>query len=77
MQMKGVLERWPDVPAAAEAKKLLLEYDDKTEKPWEKDDIAEQRRFLIASARALTGYATEAACRSSTRDRGRAGCGTR
>ena len=58
MQMKGVLERWPDVPAAAEAKKLLLEYDDKPEKPWEKDDLAEQRRFLIASARALTGYAT-------------------
>ena len=58
MQMKGVLERWPDVPAAAEAKKLLLEYDDKAEKPWEKDDLAEQRRFLIASARALTAYAT-------------------
>ena len=58
MQMKGVLDRWPDVPSATEAKKLLLEYDAKAEKPWEKDDLAEQRRFLIASAKALTGYGT-------------------
>ncbi len=58
MQLKGVLDRWPDVPSATAAKQILLEYDDKTEKPWERDDLAEQRRFLIASARALTAYAT-------------------
>ena len=58
MQLKGVLDRWPDVPSATEAKKILLEYEDKAEKPWEKDDLAEQRRFLIASAKALTRYGT-------------------
>ena len=58
MQLKGVLDRWPDVPSATEAKKILLEYEDKPEKPWEKDDLAEQRRFLIASAKAITGYGT-------------------
>jgi pimeloyl-ACP methyl ester carboxylesterase len=56
MQLKGCMERWPDLAAAAEAKKILLEYEAKTEKPWETDDIAEQRRFLIAKARALDAY---------------------
>jgi pimeloyl-ACP methyl ester carboxylesterase len=58
MQLKGCLERWPDLPAAAEAKKILLEYEGKAEKPWEADDVAEQRRFLIAQARALDAYAS-------------------
>jgi hypothetical protein len=56
MQLQGCMNRWPDLAAAAEAKKILLEYEGKTEKPWEADDIAEQRRFLIAKARGLDAY---------------------
>src|SRR5262245_26898641 len=51
MQIKGIADRWPDVPATREAQKLLEEYDGRTERPWEADDVAEQRRFLIAKAR--------------------------
>ncbi len=58
MQLHGLSTRWPDVPAAAAARKLLAEYDSQTERSWEKDDIAEQRRFLIAQARALDRYGT-------------------
>lgn len=58
MQVKGVAERWPDLPSGKAALRLLTEYDDKAEKPWEADDVAEQRRFLLATARALDGYAT-------------------
>ncbi len=57
MQLKGCLERWPDLPEAAEAKKILLEYEAKPQKPWEDEDIAEQRRFLVATARGLSDYA--------------------
>jgi hypothetical protein len=57
MQIQGCMNRWPDLPAGMEAKKILLEYDAKKDKPWEADDIAEQRRFLIAEARALDAYA--------------------
>jgi hypothetical protein len=58
MQMKGCMDRWPDLAAGKGARKLLLEYEDKAEKPWEAEDIAEQRRFLIARARAIDAYAT-------------------
>jgi hypothetical protein len=58
MQVQGVMERWEGSPEADEAKKILLEYDAKKDRPWEADDIAEQRRFLIAQARALTAYAS-------------------
>ncbi len=51
------MQRWPDLPIGAEAKKVLLEYDGRTERPWEADDLAEQRRFLIAQARAIDAYA--------------------
>jgi hypothetical protein len=57
MQLKGCLERWPDLPAAAEAKKILLDYEARQDRPWEADDIAEQRRFLLANARGLGDYA--------------------
>jgi pimeloyl-ACP methyl ester carboxylesterase len=56
MQLQGLSTRWPDVPAAAAARKLLAEYDGRTERPWEQEDVAEQRRFLIAQARALDRY---------------------
>lgn len=58
MQLKGVSDRWPDVPAAREARAILEEYDSRPERPWEADDIAEQRRTLIARARSLDGYAS-------------------
>lgn len=58
MQLQGCMQRWPDLEAGGEARKILLEYDGRSEKPWEKEDIAEQRRFLIAQARALDAYAS-------------------
>jgi hypothetical protein len=58
MQAQGVFQRWPDLAAGEEAKKVLLDYEGKKEKPWEADDVAEQRRFLIARARALDAYAS-------------------
>lgn len=56
MQIKGVMERWPDLDAGKQARKLLLEYEAKPERPWEADDIAEQWRFLVAGARSLDRY---------------------
>lgn len=56
MLVKGCMERWPDLAPAEEAKKLLLELEARQERPWEKEDLAEQRRFLIARARALDAY---------------------
>ncbi len=58
MQLQGVMQRWPDLKAADEAKRILLDYEARPEKPWEEDDIDEQRRFLIARVRALDGYAS-------------------
>jgi predicted esterase len=57
MQLQGVTQRWPDLKVADDAKQILLEYDAKPEHPWEADDIAEQRRFLIARAKSLSAYA--------------------
>ena len=58
MQIKGAQQRWPDVPAATEALKILTEYDSRAQRPWDEDDIAEQRRFLVAQARGIDAYAT-------------------
>lgn len=58
MQLMGCAERWPNRPAAAEAKKILVEYDAKKEKTWEDEDIAEKRRLLLAQAKALDAYAS-------------------
>jgi pimeloyl-ACP methyl ester carboxylesterase len=58
MQLKGCMQRWPDLQVGADAKTILLEYDGRTERPWDADDLAEQRRFLIARVRALDGYAS-------------------
>ncbi len=58
MQLQGIMARWPDLKAADEAKRILLDYEARPEKPWEEDDIDEQRRFLIARARALDAYAS-------------------
>jgi hypothetical protein len=56
MQLQGCTNRWKGLPAAEEAKKILEEYDARDDRPWEADDLAEQRRFLIAEARALDAY---------------------
>jgi predicted esterase len=58
MQLQGCMQRWPDLEVGAEARKILQDYEDRKEHPWEAEDIAEQRRFLIAEARALDAYAT-------------------
>jgi pimeloyl-ACP methyl ester carboxylesterase len=58
MQLQGVRARWPDLPAAKEAETILAEHDARPQRPWEEDDVAEQRRFLIARARCLDAYAS-------------------
>lgn len=58
MLLHGVYARWPDLPQAEAAKKLLLEYDADRASGWQEEDIAMQRRFLIARARALDAYAS-------------------
>ncbi|MCX7423165.1 MAG: hypothetical protein NT013_27020 [Planctomycetia bacterium] len=58
MQLQGIMQRWPDLKTAEDAKQLLSEYDARPEHPWEQDDITEQRRFLIARARSLDAYAS-------------------
>jgi len=58
MQLKGILTRWPDLPQADAAKKILLEHESADIRKWEEDDIAEQRRFLFARAKGLDAYAS-------------------
>lgn len=58
MQLQGVMVRWADLPEAETARRTLLEYEQKSEHPWEADDIAEQRKHLLARARALDAYAS-------------------
>lgn len=60
MQIKGVMDRFEGMPIAEEAKKLLLAYDAKDEKPWQLKESNEQRRLLLATARALTEYVSGA-----------------
>ena len=57
MLVQGAMVRWPGLPAAAEAEAILLKIQDGTNREWEAEDIAEQRRRLIARARALDAYA--------------------
>jgi hypothetical protein len=57
MQYKGILDRWPDLPEAEAAKTVLLEVEQAKNKAWELDDIAEQRKFLVARTRRLSDYA--------------------
>lgn len=58
MQLQGVMQRWPDLPVAEEAKQILSDYEARPERPWEADDINEQRKNLLARARGLSAYAT-------------------
>ena len=58
MQLKGIHVRWNDLPAAGTAFEVLKEFERADQRAWEEEDIAEQRRFLVAQARGLTSYAT-------------------
>lgn len=57
MQIKGAYTRWNDLPEAKTALRILTaaQNDGGT---WEEEDIAEQRLFLIARARAVDAYAS-------------------
>lgn len=57
MQLKGILDRWPDLEVAKSAKKILLEAEQSNPRDWEADDIAEQRLHLVSRARRLGDYA--------------------
>ena len=57
MLVKGAAGRFPDLASGKAALKLLTEYDAKTDRPWEDDDIAEQRKLFAAEARGLGDYA--------------------
>ncbi len=70
MLAKGVMVRWPDLPEAAEAKAILLKHDGDADAQWQNQDVAEQRKFLIARARGLTGYASGPLPRNYAAQRG-------
>lgn len=56
MVLQGCMIRWNGTPPSVEARKILEKYDN--DKSWEPDDIADQRRMLIALARSLSDYAS-------------------
>ena len=56
MQMKGIYTRWPDLPHAREALGILRRFENDVESGWEEQDVANQRRTLIARARAVDAY---------------------
>lgn len=58
MQLMGLRVRWADLPPARTALDTLTVFDSKPDKPWEADDVALTRKFLLAEARGLTAYAT-------------------
>ena len=58
MVLKGVLDRWPDLPESAEARSILLAQESAADRSWEEQDVAGQRKYLIARAQGLSDYAT-------------------
>jgi hypothetical protein len=58
MQLKGIMARWPDTPAADQAKQVLTHYAGMRQRPWVKTDLDEQRLWRVAEAQALTDYVT-------------------
>lgn len=55
----GLIDRvYSHLPAAQQALRILQRYDSARDRPWEAEDIAEQRRFLIAKARGVDAYAS-------------------
>ncbi|OAI45749.1 hypothetical protein AYO44_12480 [Planctomycetaceae bacterium SCGC AG-212-F19] len=58
MLLLGCAIRWGDVPAGAEAAKLVKEYDAKTDKYWDEEHNDYERRFALGQARGLYAYAS-------------------
>lgn len=58
MQLQGVRARWPDLPPAKRALAVLTKFEQQADRDWEQDDVLEQRRTLIARARAIDAYAS-------------------
>lgn len=56
MVLVGCMTRWQGTPASAEAVKILEKYE--ADESWKPDDVADQRRLLIAMARGLSDYAS-------------------
>lgn len=56
MQIKTVYVRWNDLPTARTALEILTKAEQNPNAAWMAEDIAEQRRFLIARARAVDAY---------------------
>ncbi len=56
MQIKSVYVRWNDLPTAKQAIEILTKAELDPDQSWQADDVAEQRRFLIARARAVDAY---------------------
>ncbi|MFO0929636.1 MAG: hypothetical protein U0736_21835 [Gemmataceae bacterium] len=52
------MKRWPDLDEGKQARRDLEAVEAKGDTAWEAEDVAEQRRFLVAQARALDRYAT-------------------
>jgi Leucine-rich repeat (LRR) protein len=53
MQLEGLCQRWPDVAACREAKRLLEEYEQRESRPWERQRIADRRKVIEAKIKAL------------------------
>ena len=58
MQLMGIRTRWPDLPEAQQALEVLTKFERDPDRDWEAEDIAEQRKALIARARTLDAYAS-------------------
>jgi pimeloyl-ACP methyl ester carboxylesterase len=58
MQLHGIVARWPETTAGREALRRSRQLEAQAERPWEADDLDEQRRFLFAKARHLDAYAS-------------------
>ena len=56
MQIKSVHVRWNDLPSAKQALVILSKAEQNPDQSWQADDVAEQRTFLIARARAVDAY---------------------
>jgi len=53
MQLEGVCQRWPDLSESTEARRLLDEYAEREDRPWESQMLADRRRAIEAEIRRL------------------------
>jgi len=58
MQLLGCSTRWADLPEGKQAREILAQFERSGDTSWEQQDIAEQRRHLIAHAKCLDAYAS-------------------